>query len=63
MEAILKFDLNDPDERQEFKRVNKSLELALALCYIDKMQMTKKQRTQFLEILDSYNINLEEIIS
>jgi hypothetical protein len=29
--AILKFDLNDPDDRIEYMRCNKSLDMALAL--------------------------------
>jgi hypothetical protein len=29
--AILEFDLNDPDDRMEYMRCNKSLDMALAL--------------------------------
>jgi len=29
--AVLKFDLNDPDDRMEYMRCNKSLDMALAL--------------------------------
>jgi len=63
MKAILEFDLSDPNEIEEFKRVNKALYMALALLEIDKLEMTRKQRKQFLAILDEYNINLEDIIS
>jgi hypothetical protein len=63
MKAILEFDLSDPNEIEEFKRVNKALYMALALLEIDKLEMTRKQRKQFLSILDEYNINLEDIIS
>jgi hypothetical protein len=30
-QAILKYDLSDPDDRMEFERANKSLEMALVL--------------------------------
>jgi hypothetical protein len=63
MKAILEFDLNDPNEIEEFKRVNKALYMALALLEIDKLEMTRKQRKQFLAILDEYKIDLEDIIS
>jgi hypothetical protein len=63
MKAILEFDLSDPNEIEEFKRVNKALYMALALLEIDKLEMTRKQRKQFLAILDEYKINLEDIIS
>jgi hypothetical protein len=63
MKAILEFDLSDPNEIEEFKRVNKALYMALALLEIDKLEMTRKQRKQFLSILDEYKIDLEDIIS
>jgi hypothetical protein len=63
MKAILEFDLSDPNEIEEFKRVNKALYMALALLEIDKLEMSRKQRKQFLAILDEYNINLEDIIT
>jgi hypothetical protein len=63
MKAILEFDLSDPNEIEEFKRVNKALYMALALLEIDKLEMTRKQRKQFLAILDEYKIDLEDIIS
>jgi hypothetical protein len=63
MKAILEFDLSDPNEIEEFKRVNKSLDMALALLEIEKLEMSRKQRKQFLAILDEYKIDLEDIIS
>jgi hypothetical protein len=63
MKAILEFDLSDPNEIEEFKRVNKALYMALALLEIEKLEMSRKQRKQFLEILDDYKIDLEDIIS
>jgi hypothetical protein len=63
MIATLQFDLNDPNEIESFKRVNKSLDMALALLEIEKLEMSKKQRKQFLSILDEYKIDLEDIIS
>jgi hypothetical protein len=63
MKAILEFDLSDPNEIEEFKRVNKALYMALALLEIDKLEMSRKQRKQFLAILDEYKIDLEDIIS
>jgi hypothetical protein len=63
MIATLQFDLNDPNEIESFKRVNKSLDMALALLEIEKLEMSRKQRKQFLAILDEYKIDLEDIIS
>jgi hypothetical protein len=37
--------------------------MALALLEIEKLEMSRKQRKQFLEILDEYKIDLEDIIS
>jgi hypothetical protein len=34
--AILKFDLNDPDDKSEFKRVNKANDMAFALFEITR---------------------------
>jgi hypothetical protein len=63
MKAVLEFDLNDPNEIESFKRVNKSLDMALALLEIEKLEMSKKQRKQFLVERNDYKIDLEDIIS
>ena len=47
MEAILKFNLSDSDDAMEFKRVNKSLDLSLALWEI--MYNTRKKIISELE--------------
>jgi hypothetical protein len=31
MKAVLRFDLNDPDDKKSYNRVNKSMEMALVL--------------------------------
>jgi hypothetical protein len=51
MEAILKFNLSDSDDAMEFKRVNKSLDLSLALWEI--MYNTRKKIISELEKEDN----------
>ena len=41
MEAILKFDLNDPDDRREHQRMLKSLDMHLALWDISQELRSK----------------------
>jgi len=81
MKAKLIFDTTDPDDRQEFLRCSKSLDMSLALW--DVMHLRKKLATRYevennsnndvfdgidgfadevLEILDKYNINLDELV-
>jgi hypothetical protein len=47
MEAILKFNLSDSDDAMDFKRVNKSLDMALTLWEI--MYNTRKKILSELE--------------
>ena len=63
MIATLQFDLNDPNEIESFKRVNKSLEMALALLKIKELNMSRKMLKEINNILDEYKIDLEDIIS
>jgi hypothetical protein len=63
MIATIQFDLNDPNEIESFKRVNKSLEMALALLKIKELKMSRKMLKEINNILDEYKIDLEDIIS
>jgi hypothetical protein len=63
MIATIQFDLNDPNEIESFKRVNKSLEMALALLKIKELNMSRKMLKEINNILDEYKIDLEDIIS
>lgn len=51
--AILEFDLSNPDDLLEFKRVTKSLDLALAL--FDILQLRKKLTRRFENQDNSHN--------
>lgn len=51
MKAVLNFDLSDPSDAIEYKRVNKSLDLALALW--EMMYNTKKKVIAELEKEDN----------
>lgn len=51
MKAILKFDLNDPGERLEYKRANKSLDMALALWEI--LYNAEKRCTETADTLEA----------
>ena len=63
MIATIQFDLNDPNEIESFKRVNKSVEMALALLKIKELNMSRKMLKEINNILDEYKIDLEDIIS
>jgi len=56
MKATLEFKL--PEEQAEFNRVNQSLKMALALWHISNL----KQDFRVVEILEKYNLNVEELI-
>ena len=50
--AILKYDISDPDENQDFKRAVKSFDMAMALW--DIVQLRKKMENRF-EVQDNTN--------
>lgn len=56
MKAILEFNL--PDDKSELERANKSLQMALALWHISNL----KHDFRVVEILEKYNLNVEELI-
>ena len=56
MKATLEFNL--PDDKMEFERANQSLEMALALWHISHL----KQDFRIVEILEKYNLNVEDLI-
>jgi hypothetical protein len=67
--ATLKFDLNDPDDRMEYMRCNKSLDIALALwelCHNTKKglghSMEDKEMDQY-ETLEFVFERIHEIIN
>lgn len=59
MEAILKFNLSDSSDAMEFKRVNKSLDLSLALWEI--MYNTRKKIISELEKDDNQSDKYDAI--
>jgi hypothetical protein len=50
--GILKFNISDPDENQDFKRAVKSFDMAMALW--DILQLRKKMENRF-EVQDNTN--------
>ena len=56
MKAILEFNL--PDDKAELERANQSLKMALALWHISNL----KHDFRVVEILEKYNLNVEELI-
>ena len=50
--AILKYDISDPEDSQDFKRAVKSLDMAMALW--DIIQLRKKMENRF-EVQDNTN--------
>ena len=59
MEAILKFNLSDSDDAMDFKRVNKSLDMALTLWEI--MYNTRKKILSELENEDNKDDKFEAV--
>lgn len=76
--AILEFDLNEPEDRNEHERMMKSLDLCLALWDIDQYlrsqtkyndNLTQEQydvldlaRTKFYEIMNERSISLDDLL-
>ena len=65
MTAQLNFNLEEPDDVLKYNRCNKSIDICLCLFNIRELMVknSKVNQKQFFEILSSYNINLEELIS
>ena len=74
MEAIIKFDLNDPDDIKDHLRCIKALDMACALWEIRNMRKelewmeeqgqisSEEVMTKILEHFDNHNINVEELM-
>ena len=76
--AILEFDLNEPDDRDEHNRMIRSLDILLALWDIDQYlrsqtkyneNLTQEQwdtldqtRTKFYEIMNERNISFDDLL-
>ena len=77
--AILEFDLSNPEDIQDYKRVNKALDMAVALWDIDQYLRSETKynenltqdaydalataRDKFYEILNERNIDMDEILN
>ena len=74
MEAIIKFDLNEPDDIKSHLRCIKALDMACALWEIRNMRKelewmeeqgelsSESVMTKILEHFDNHNINVEELM-
>lgn len=66
MKAQLTFDLSDPDDIREHMRCIKSEDMAIALFDLRELFFASNDNKitgqQFVEILESRNIRIEEII-
>ena len=76
--AILEFNLADPDDATDYIRVNKALDMAIALWDIDQYLRAETKyneeltqdaydalataREKFYQILNERNINMDEIL-
>ena len=77
--AILEFDLSNPEDIQDYKRTNKTLDMAVALWDIDQYLRSETKynenltqdaydalataRDKFYEILNERNIDMDEILN
>lgn len=63
--AIIKFNLDDPDDRINFKRHNKSLDMALAIWDLNNIMRKiddEKITNKYWDVINNYNIIIEELI-
>lgn len=64
MNAVIRFNLNEKDDRMAHMRCIKSTDMALALYKIQELAMEYEQINiiQLNDIFEQYNITLNEII-
>jgi hypothetical protein len=72
MKAVLKFDLSNPEDQQEFYRVNKSLNMAVAIWEFDQWLRGEYKhgenehayvfRENFREFLTDNDIDIERLL-
>ena len=72
MKAILEFDLNEPDEREEHLRCVRALDLCLVLWDFDQILRSEikyndkdwqEVRDKLTEIMDEHGVNLDDLMS
>ena len=73
MKATLRFDLENVDDQKAHMRAIKSLDLVLALYHINEVlrkmdketpsESTRLAHSMFLDTMDHYGINLDEMLS
>lgn len=65
MNATIRFNLNDPEDKMSHMRCIKSLDMALALWRIQEkaMEYESINIAQLNEIFEKFNITMDEIIS
>lgn len=75
MKAHLKFNLDNPEDVMNFKRVNKSLDMALLIWDLSNLKRNYKNRdmsdgegilfddifNEIFELFEKYDINIEEL--
>ncbi len=63
MRATLKFDLEEPDDRQAHLRCTKALEMSLLLWKIEQHYRNNDDLSMedFNNLVTSFNINIEEL--
>ena len=72
MKAILKFDLSIPEDQQEYERVNKSLNMAVAIWEFDQWLRSEYKhgenehayafRNKFREYLTDNDIDIDRLL-
>jgi hypothetical protein len=63
LKAFFEFDLDFADEQEQFRRINKALDMALALHKIQNLKTSEKTRKEIQEIFEEFGIRLEDICS
>lgn len=62
MEATLKFDLNDPEQRMEHFRCTKALDMAIALFDIQQMDLPEETAERIADIYSEHGIFMDDLI-
>jgi len=61
LKAQLTFDLDEPFDEIAHKRCVKSLDMALCLLEISRLDLPKKSKNKILDIIESHDVNPDKL--
>jgi hypothetical protein len=63
MIAKFEFNMNEPDDRDAFLRHSKSLDMALCLWKLTRLNLPEKYREKIIEVIDEFKLDVDEMCS